>query len=274
MQSLGAFPVATRGGVFGSAAHPTAWVAEGREPKQAPSAVALRALLKAFNELYDGRKYSDLIVQSTDKEHHVHKAIVCPRSAFFAKACEGAFKEARTGVINLLDDDPLAVQLMVDYFYHLNYHISWYRGCSKNTQPKSPTIEEDASSEDALWRRESEDEKSTRSANERPLPKLTIHATVFALAEKYAVEDLMELALDKFKEEAETNWNPVDFLQAAEVVYTTTTEEVRGMRTAVLDILYQYPSILVKPEGQKLAKNVGDLTFDALMHMVARRASW
>lgn len=39
------------------------------------------------NRLYDTAEYSDLTISCGNKNYLVHKAIVCPRSDFFASAC-------------------------------------------------------------------------------------------------------------------------------------------------------------------------------------------
>ncbi|KAF2459116.1 hypothetical protein BDY21DRAFT_267532, partial [Lineolata rhizophorae] len=77
--------------------------------------------------LFIDPKYADLTVTCGTDVYRLHKSVVCPRSDFFAKACEGNFKEGRDSVIHLDDDDGLAVRLMVYFFYHLDYpQISLY----------------------------------------------------------------------------------------------------------------------------------------------------
>jgi len=42
--------------------------------------------------VYDSSKYSDLTIRCRDRDFKVHRAVVCPRSTFFAAACDGCFK--------------------------------------------------------------------------------------------------------------------------------------------------------------------------------------
>jgi hypothetical protein len=41
---------------------------------------------------YQDGKYSDLAIVSGETTYRVHKLVVCSRSAFFAKACDGPFQ--------------------------------------------------------------------------------------------------------------------------------------------------------------------------------------
>lgn len=49
------------------------------------------ALLTSLSQLYRAGEFSDLLLRCGGREFHIHKAIVCPRSRFFARACAGEF---------------------------------------------------------------------------------------------------------------------------------------------------------------------------------------
>ncbi|GME35200.1 btb poz-like protein [Neofusicoccum parvum] len=95
-------------------------------------------LLTAFASLLSSGKYSDLTVQSGEKSWAVHKAVICSRSGFFDGACSHPFKESASGIIDLSEDDPEAVEHMIHYFYHLDY-LSKAPKSRRTTQPSSPT---------------------------------------------------------------------------------------------------------------------------------------
>ncbi|KAG5659615.1 hypothetical protein KAF25_002174 [Fusarium avenaceum] len=76
--------------------------------------------LKSFMLLTTG-DYSDLTIICGDDRYEVHKAIVCSRSPFFKRACDGNFEESQTSEVKLPDDDPVAVQMMIEYLYRHTY---------------------------------------------------------------------------------------------------------------------------------------------------------
>ena len=69
------------------------------------------------NRLLEIGKYSDLTILCGEKKYAVHRAIICSRSGFFDGACSNPFREAETGIINLSEDDPDAVDYMVHCMY-------------------------------------------------------------------------------------------------------------------------------------------------------------
>jgi len=97
------------------------------------------------------------------KRYAVHRAIVCSRSGFFDGACSSPFREAETGIIDLSEDDPEAVEHMVNCmrpqifqqdlkpsaalltispadFYHLDYlnKLKSRRSSYRSSRPASP----------------------------------------------------------------------------------------------------------------------------------------
>ncbi|KAF2679212.1 hypothetical protein K458DRAFT_315048 [Lentithecium fluviatile CBS 122367] len=64
---------------------------------------------------------------------------------------------------------------------------------------------------------------------------LTIHASMYALAEKYQSRCLMLRALKKFKDCVHDHWNTPDFIEAVVIGFSSTQSGNRGMRDAILD---------------------------------------
>ncbi|PCD21347.1 hypothetical protein AU210_016313 [Fusarium oxysporum f. sp. radicis-cucumerinum] len=91
----------------------------GRGSRPVPQSLG-KLCAVSTQRLFDDGTYSDLTIVC-DNHHKVHKAIVCPRSEFFASACNGPFQEGESSVIHLAEDDPFAVKAMLHYLYHLDY---------------------------------------------------------------------------------------------------------------------------------------------------------
>ncbi|KAI3335339.1 hypothetical protein F4824DRAFT_154463 [Ustulina deusta] len=151
-------------------------------PLQQPAGTTIRAvfgmdepskeLLTSFKQLYARGEYADLVITCHGKQHQVHKAIVCPRSDFFAAACRGDMKEAHSGIINLPNNNPQVVDIMVYYFYHLNY----------NTPPLH-VIED----EEAIDQINTHNVDNDIIASRFGYSDLVVHAKVYALAGKYFI---------------------------------------------------------------------------------------
>ncbi|KAF4461277.1 Speckle-type POZ [Fusarium albosuccineum] len=169
-----------------------------------PAVYAREAFSEALNSLYSAGAYSDLTIKCGNKRHRVHKALVCTRSPFFAKACSGPFKESQTNVIDLVDDDPEAVDAMIFYLYHGHY---------PKVDPDAPRPQAYANKGWCLdWFGE-----DTIGLQEQYLP---LHAKVYALAEKYQIPDLKKLATRNFN---------------------STVDSDRGLRDLVVEAMYWNP---------------------------------
>ncbi len=77
----------------------------------------LWSVISKFRSLLEAGKYSDLTIVCGMKRYAVHRAIICSRSGFFDGACSHTFREAETGIIDLSEDDPEAVEHMIDCNY-------------------------------------------------------------------------------------------------------------------------------------------------------------
>lgn len=63
--------------------------------------------------MYESGKYSDLTIVTRNKRYPVHRALLASRSTFFDGVCSNPFRESETGVVDLTEDDPQAVEHMV-----------------------------------------------------------------------------------------------------------------------------------------------------------------
>jgi hypothetical protein len=258
-----------------------------------------------------------------------------------------------TAVLNLTDDDPEAVAMVVQYLYHLDYphqpsvieQLPPVNGYSKDEaagdedtcesptaqhmvpdepkpgtpsvasqddrdlQPKSALVKPAKAGRKGKKKRKTstatapvnELEHATESVPDQPLPEadaddghydavvvpegqgqasgqgltcishngeLVVHAKVFSLSQKYDIEGLKGLALEKFRGEAEEGWDKEDFLLAVREVYHSSMDGYgdKRMREAVTDIVCQHPELLDKPATQSAIKDL-QLNYDVLMRM-------
>lgn len=99
-------------------------------------------LMSALASMFETGKYSDLTVVCGSKSYPVHRALLASRSSFFDGACRNPFRESETGIVDLSEDDPEAVDHMVYYLYHLDYlnKPQRRRSSRRSSGPTSPRI--------------------------------------------------------------------------------------------------------------------------------------
>jgi hypothetical protein len=66
------------------------------------------------------------------------------------------------------------------------------------------------------------------------------HAKVFAIAVKYQIDGLRDLAASKFKDAANAYWKHDDFAHSIYIAYDSTTDEVTQLREVVADVLLEH----------------------------------
>lgn len=72
---------------------------------------------------------------------------------------------------------------------------------------------------------------------------LVLHTKVYALAEKYDIPSLKQLAKSKFEMAMACNYDSPDFADAIEEVYCSTIDSDRGLRDVVLEAFKSHPQL-------------------------------
>jgi hypothetical protein len=101
-----------------------------------------------------------------------------------------------------------------------------------------------------------------------PSPKVHLieHAKVFAMAVKYHVGALQNLAIQKFKVEVAEHWDHEDLAHAIHVIFTSTADEVTQLREVAVEALDAHRGdLLEKPEIATLLRSITGLACDLLM---------
>ncbi|CZR49762.1 uncharacterized protein FPRO_14761 [Fusarium proliferatum ET1] len=218
--------------------------------------------LSWLRDSFDDNSYSDLILVSRGRQYNAHRAIVCPQSPVIAKKCK--FQDATQGgtlcdtcgaspgyYFDFLDDDPQAVDCLIQYFYQQDYQSS----CN------SPRVK-DAESCDA----EHEVSVSLSEQDDIDDSYPILHVRVYALAELYGILTLKRLALEKFNKTIRENVQTHRFLASVEEAYTSTVQEDRGLRDAITEFFYTHPDLLDEERVQHTLRRTENLSFDIVMY--------
>lgn len=132
-----------------------------------------------------------------------------------------------------MEDDPDIVDRMIDYLYRLDY----------DDQPNSA---------------------SQKSSDGR----LVINSLVYALADKYEIWSLKEIAKQKIAKLIDKEWNDDSFLAALEIVWTTTPQSDRGLRALFIPVLADHKKELITKEMYvEAVRSVGDLAVDIMQEL-------
>ncbi|KAJ0270851.1 hypothetical protein COL940_011397 [Colletotrichum noveboracense] len=129
--------------------------------------------------------------------------------------------------------------MVIQYFYLLDYQQSLY----SDSTSQSPELED---------------------TNSTHISCLLLHAKVYAATEKYAIGNLKDLAVAKFKTTAIQDWDPTAFLDAATEAYTSTIDTDRGLRDAVIEVFAAHKDLLYEDKAKVVVERLGLLGYDLL----------
>lgn len=156
-------------------------------------------------------------------------------------------------MVSLEDDDPFIIERMLSYLYTLDY--------SDNAAARP------ALSIKQNW--------PPHLSKEESKSVLQVDARVYALAEKYDISGLKDLAKYKY-ETALNNCSGGDFLKSIQDVYGLTRESDRGLRDLVIKHTRGHmPDLKDKNEFTLAIEEIGEFSLDLLKAVLnSPVASW
>lgn len=255
------------------------------------------SILKA----YKNGDFTDFTITCGPLVFKVHQLVVCPTCDFFGKSVKFAVgKEAEERRLDLPEDDPEMIRRLISYLYLGDYdpcnengilflssikqiesitavaqaYHSRYRKSSgfggfagsdqcsclaPNTKNATQPIH------DAKPQDKPEDYSVVEKAQSviEVVNPLTIHATMYALADKYQVDGLGRLAKEKFESCLHHHANSDDFVNAVQIAYSSTPDSNRGLRDAVVKAFLKHFKIDLKdiPGIETKLESIDELSF-------------
>jgi hypothetical protein len=180
-------------------------------------------------------------------------------------------QEAHSRRIELQEDDPDAVEHMISYMYTFDYKDEEY-GDSESTVPSTgsndgtaETMDDERQIPPEAVADAQEDSASTRGEDH---PAHFSSVRVYALADKYDISPLKELARQKFCNWAENNWACEDFSAVAREVFESTPKDDRGLRDIIIQLVAKHADIFIQKDGlRQLIEDIGDLGLGVLCQL-------
>ncbi|KND89504.1 hypothetical protein TOPH_05785, partial [Tolypocladium ophioglossoides CBS 100239] len=174
--------------------------------------------MKQLAKAQRAEEFTDYVLHCEGQRFPVHKVIICSHSKFFRLVVTLPSKEA-SEVYELQGEEFSMVQRMVDYFYTGTY---------------------DDGSAEAETGEQLED-----------LSTLSVHARMFALADKYLINGLGALSARNYTKALERKPDLCDFLGSLPDVYTLTPASVRGLRSRAVDFAREKLTVLLNSPEMK-----------------------
>jgi hypothetical protein len=217
---------------------------------------------------------------------------------------ENPTKEAESGVINLPEDEPEIVKLLIQYLYEGEYEpllpdsessialspvkigaprpirtpggdvysYDFPHTCSGRARCSRPSICPHHTCINGFCCHSS----SMFNCGEcnpttPPLPSLNgeadqvlLHAKMYEYADRYDVLGLKDLAIEKFSRSCKHFWNKDEFSLAAHHVFSTTVEKDKGLRDIVSTTISAHMELVKKPQVKVLMTEFNGLALGIL----------
>jgi len=94
--------------------------------------------------------------------------------------------------------------------------------------------------------------------------ELVINARMYALADKFGIEDLKKLAREKFASVAVRDWNKRWFAYAVQIVYESTPKSDSGLRDVVVETINQHRDLMKDSEIENMVEELDGLAVSLL----------
>ncbi|KAI8938336.1 hypothetical protein NX059_005987 [Plenodomus lindquistii] len=256
-------------------------------------------LLATVQELLTSGNYSDLTVKCGNDVYKVHKNIVCSRADFFARAIKFGGKEAEENEIELPEDQPEVIKLLMQYLYESEYEPRLPDGKTSShavsTAARWRHIDKDAQQAGEITHYCTRYVDNSSSSTSCPhnctrcssncvgyicdvclcqplvLPingaadQLLYHSKLYEIADKYNVTGLKELAKEKFWRASARFWDDPAFAVAAHHAFSTTPDHDKGLRDIISKtIAYHTKEMVKKREIEALLTEFNGLAFGLL----------
>ena len=148
------------------------------------------------------------------------------------------------------DDDPQAVKRLLLYLYTLDYPEEDDSDVPMTTDHSHPPCLSSAATEvDSLLGTKSDSYDGPTSSD----PRMMNNVLVYAVAEKYDILDLKDLAKSKFLTLATSKWPHIELYAVLETIFSTTPDGDMGLRQIVLDICRQHAQDILRDNEVRAA---------------------
>jgi hypothetical protein len=156
--------------------------------------------------------------------------------------------------------------------YTFDYKDEQYRDPESddcNSIPPDETMEIIIGESQSLLETAADAREDSTSDRVDDQPTLFSSVRVYAIADKYDIPHLKELARQRFCDWAEDNWACDDFTAIAREIFETTPSKDRGLRDVVIRLVVTHADNFVQNDkSRQLIEDIGDLGVSVLCQLL------